>query len=275
VVGNLFGDKEFEKRFETRRKLMKNRFLIMTIALLIIVLALSACGGNAGEATNAEQNNGASAVENPSDDASSQTGSRPVNGEGFQGELPLSARLGFGTLMLEGTEYAVDPAQAAQLLPLWKAAKSLSDSETTAEAELEAVFNQIQDTMTSEQLSAIADMQFTGEEMAQRMEDLGISFGFGGSGFGNLTPEQQATAQAARESGEGFPGGGFFRDEFPGGGNLGGQGPGGQGFGGGNLTPEQQATLEARRAERGNVGARFALVFVDPLIELLEERAAE
>ena len=54
------------------------------------------------------------------------------------------------------------------------------------------------------------------------------------------------------------------------------QGPGGgQEFGGGNLSPEQQATFEARRAERGGVGARLALVFVDPLIELLEERAAE
>jgi hypothetical protein len=33
--------------------------------------------------------------------------------------------------------------------------------------------------------------------------------------------------------------------------------------------------MEARRAETGNAGARFALVFVDPLIELLEARAAE
>ncbi len=254
---------------------MKNRYLFMTITLLIILLALSACGGSAGGATNAEQNNGASAVENSSNDASSPTGSRSGVGEGFRGDLPLSARLGFGTLMLEGTEYAVDPAQAAELLPLWKAAKSLSSNETTAEAELEALFNQIQDTMTPEQLSAITDMQFTSEEMAQKMEDLGISFGFGGSRFGNLTPEQQATAQAARESGE-FPGGGFPGGGAPGGVIVGGQGPGGfQGFGGGNLSPEQQATMEARRAEVGNAGARFALFFVDPLIDLLEERAAE
>ena len=46
-------------------------------------------------------------------------------------------------------------------------------------------------------------------------------------------------------------------------------------FGGGSLTPEQQATFEARRAERGNFGARFALFFADPLIELLETRAGE
>jgi hypothetical protein len=254
---------------------MKNKLLLTTIASLIIVLALSACGSSAEESTSTEGNNESSPAESSSNDASSQSGFTSGIGEDFQDALPISAQLGFGTLLLEDSENAVDPAQASELLPLWKAARSLSESETVAEAELQAVFNQIEDTMTSEQISAIADLQLTGEEMAQLMEDLGLSFGFGGQGFGNLTPEQQATAQAARESGEGFPGGGFPGGSIPGGGNPGGQGPGGQGFGGGNLTPEQQATMEARRAERGNFGTRFALVFVDPLIELLEARAAE
>jgi hypothetical protein len=250
---------------------MSNKFLLTTIAALIIVLVLSACGGSAEVTSNAEVNNEPSTVESSSKDGSSQEDSRRGIGEDFQNALPISAQLGFGTLMLEDSEYAVNPTQAAELLPLWKAARSLSESETAAEAELVAVFNQIQDAMTAEQISFIADMQLTGEEMGQLMEELGLSFGFGGPGFGNLTPEQQETAQAARESGEGFPGGGR-----PGSGNPGGQGGGNsQGFGGGNLTPEQQATLEARRAERGSIGARFALGFVDPLVDLLEERAAE
>jgi len=253
---------------------MKNKLLLTTIASLIIVLALSACGGSAEVTTNTEGSNESSPVTSSNADGSSPSESRPGIGEDFQDALPISAQLGFGTLLLEDSEYAVDPAQAAELLPLWKAARSLNQSETVAEAELEAVFNQIQDTMTSEQISAIADLQLTGEEMAQLMEDLGLSFGFGGSGFGDLTPEQQATAQAARESGGGFPGGGFPGRGFPGGGNPGGQ-AGFPGAGGGQISPEQQATIEARRAERGNIGARFALVFVDSLIELLEERAAE
>ena len=253
---------------------MKNKLLLTTIASLIIVLALSACGSSAEVTTNAEENNESSPVESSSNDASSKAESSPGIGEDFQDALPISSQLGFGTLLLEDSEYAVYPSQAAELLPLWKAARSLNQSETVAEAELEAVFNQIQNTMTSEQISAIADLQLTGEEMAQLMEDLGLSFGFGRSGFGNLTPEQQATAQAARESGEGFPGGGVPGGGFPGSGNRGGQG-GLSGADGGQISPEQQATIEARRAERGNIGARFALVFVDPLIELLEERAAE
>ena len=251
---------------------MNKKLIITTIASLVMILVLSACGGSAEEVSSDEGNNDSSAVESSVEDSSSGADPGPGIGEDFQDALPISSQLGFGTFLLEESEYAVDPVQAAELLPLWKAARSLSESETAAEAELEAVFNQIEDTMTSEQIDFISEMKLTGEEMAQLMEDLGLEFGFEGRGFGDLTPEQQATAQAARESGEGFPGGGFL-----GGGNPGeGQGPGGgQGITGGNLTPEQQATAEARRAERGGIGARFALVFVDPLIELLEERAAE
>ena len=239
----------------------------MIFAALIIILVLSACGGSNEVASGDGESNDTPAVGGSGADSS--TGADPGReiGEDFRDAMPLSAQLGFGTILLEDSEYAVDSDQAAQLLPLWKAARSLSESETAAEAELEAVFNQIEDTMTAEQINAIANLQLTGEAMAQLMEDLGISFGFGGDRFGNLTPEQQATAQAARESGEGPPGG-----VFPGGGQ--GRG-GGQGIGGAELTPEQQATIEARRAERGGVGARFTLVFVDPLIELLEARAAE
>ena len=250
---------------------MNKKLIVTAIASLVIVMVLSACGGTTEDLSSDESNIESSAVESSGKDLSSGTNPGPGIGEDFQDALPISAQLGFGTLLLEESEYAVDPEQAAELLPLWKAARSLSDSETVAEAEMEAVFNQIEDTMTSEQIAFISDQRLTGDEMAQLMEDLGLEFGFGGPGFGNLTPEQQATAQAARESGEGLPGGGLF-----GGNPGGGQGRGGgQEFGPGNISPEMQATLEARRAERGGLGARFVLVFVDPLIELLEERAAE
>jgi hypothetical protein len=258
---------------------MKRKIVYITLAALILALVMSACGGSTEQANSDGIENVSSTLENqvnsdvsengPSisesigDDSTSGSGI----GEGFQDAMPVSAQLGFGTLLLEDSTYAVDPTQAAALLPLWKAARSLSESETAAQEELDAIFSQIEDTMTPEQINTIAAMQLTGEEMAQLMEDLGIEFGPGRGGFGDLTPEQQETAQAARESGEGLPGGGI-----PGSGQ--GRG-GGEGFGGGNLTPEQQATMEARRAERSGVGARFALVFVEPLIELLEERASE
>lgn len=254
---------------------MNKKLMLTTIASLILILVLSACGGSTDEVSSDVGNNESSSVESSSNDAPSEVDTGSGIGEDFRDAMTISAQLGFGTLLLEDSEYAVDAEQAEQLLLLWKAARSLSESETVAEAELEAVFNQIEDTMTSEQISAISEMQLTGEEMTQLMEDFDLSFGFGGAGFENLTPEQQATAQAARESGESIPGSGLAGGGLPGGGRGQGQGQGGQGIEFGNLTPEQQATAEARRAERGGIGARFALVFVDPLIELLEERAAE
>ena len=254
---------------------MKNKIILAMIASIIIMLVLSACGGGPEVVPESGPENTSSEVSAPSTGSDSGVNVEEILGEDFRDAMPISAQLGFGTLLLEESEYAIDSQQAEQLLPLWKAARSLSDSETVAQEELEAVFNQIEDTMTPEQLSAINEMQLTGEEMAQLMEDLGIEFGLGGGAFENMTSEMQATAQAIRESGEGPPGGGFPGGGFLGG-NPGGQGPGGgPGFGSGNLTPEQQTTLEARRAERGGLGSRFALVFVDPLIELLEERAAE
>lgn len=257
---------------------MKNKILLLMGALLIFSLLLTACGGSAGQTNSEQTTNQSSTAGSSGNDKPSQSTSRPGIGENFQDAMPISAQLGFGTLLLEDTEYAVTPAQAAELLPLWKAARSLSDSDTVADTEMEALFNQIEETMTPEQLSAISEMQMTGEEMGQMMEDLGISFG--GGRFGDLSPEMQATAEAARESGEGFPGGGFIVGGGPGGGMPGGgfvegQGPGGPGFRSENLSPEQQATMEALREERGNPGLRFALVFIDPLIDMLEERAAE
>ena len=248
-------------------KKVNKKLIISTIISLILILVLSACGGS----TEIEDNKESSAAESSGEDSSSSAVPGPGIGEDFQDALPISSQLGFGTLLLEDSKYAVKSAQAAELLPLWKAARSLSESETVAQAELEAVFNQIEDTMTSEQINFISDLRLTGEEMTRLMEDLGLEFGFGGPGLGSLTPEQQATAQAARENGEGFPRGDLFGGN-PGGGR--GQGVG-QGIDGGNLTPEQQATLEARRAERGGFGARLSFIFVDPLIELLEVRAAE
>lgn len=251
---------------------MNKKIILTTIATFIIVLALSACGGSSEETGSDESINESSIVESLGEESSSNENPGPVIGEDFQDALPISSQLGFGTFLLEGSKYAVDPEQATELLPLWKAARSLSESETVAEAELEAVFNQIEDTMTSEQIAYISNLRLTGEEMAQMMEDLGLEIGFPGRGLENMTPEQQATAQAARESGGGIPGGGTF-----GGNPGGGQRPaGGQGRGGAeSITPEMQATLEARRAERGGFGARLSLIFVDPLIDLLVERAAE
>ena len=162
------------------------------LTLLIFALLLTACGGSASEANPAQRGD-------------------------VQGEFSLSRELTMliSTVKLDETEYSIDSTQAMELLPLWKAFKSLSESDTAASVEVEALVNQIEETMTGGQMEAITAMQLSIEDVAAVQEQLGIE-----GGFGDMTPEMQATVQAARQSGERGPGSG------PGGGVPGG-GPGG------------------------------------------------
>ena len=180
-------------------------------------------------------------------------------------QMPPVFQLTLGTLKLEDTDYAIDAEQAQELLPLWKAARSLSESETTAAEEIEAVIKQINNTMTEEQLDEINAMQLSFEAMRSIAQEFGFEFGPGGGRFENLTPEQQATIEAARESGQ-FPGPGGLGLGFPGGGP--GGGPDG-GFGAG-LSPEARQTAIAERG--GARGATFGLnpFLIEAIIEFLE-----
>ena len=207
-----------------------------TIVLaLILTLLLAACGGSVETDTTAE------------------------NVEQFDPnsfELPLSSTLAIGTLKLEETDQAIAPDQAADLLPLWQVLNSLTTSDTAAPEEIEAILEQIQETMTDDQMTAIEAMELTREDIFNTMQELGIKFG---SGEGR--PEDSGTGQG--------PGGGGF----PGGGPPGGGPGGGGGFGGGEISPEQMATAQARRAEGGGgFGSRMMAPFIPAVIELLEAK---
>jgi len=177
--------------------------------------------------------------------------------------MPLQSKLLFGSFMLEDTDLAITSEQAGELLPLWQLTKTLVESDTAAQAEIDAVMDSIQDAMTDEQMSYIEELQFGPEQFRQIMEDYDIGFGFrGGEGEEGEIPSG------------GFPGGfGGMPGQVPGGGQGGGPG-GGSGFGGGfqNLSPEQQATAQALREERGGGGRGFFgnPALMEALIDLLE-----
>lgn len=205
----------------------------------MMVLVLTACGGGSEETP----------VE--------VVGTEVVLNDRPEFEMPVQTQLMLGTFMLEGTDLEVTAEQAPELITLWKALQALSTSDTSAEAEIEAVVNQIQDAMTSEQLAAIQEMDLTQESLRIMMEELDLQQGEGLTGAdGEGRPEGFPDG--------GFPGGG------PGGGQGQGMGPGGQGLGE-NLTPEQLATMEALREERGGgLRNRANLFLIEPLIDLLE-----
>ena len=255
---------------------MKKTTIILVSLILILVLA--ACGETVNETGVTTEGVDTSTSDTPgitTEDAESSTSDTQAGASedaaggtsdieaslnsDYENALSVPMQLVMGTFMLEDTELTVDSDQAAQLLPLWKAARSLGSSDTAAAEEVGAVYNQIQETMTPEQIAAIAAMQIGREDMFGVVQKLGLSFGGGG---GDFTPEMQATAQAARASGQGFPGGFGGR---PGGGG----GPGG-GAGGAGLSPEGQATAIAERGGTRGAGSGVNPAYLEAVILLLE-----
>jgi len=191
-----------------------------------------------------------------------------------QGTINTETKLLIGTLNLEGTGQAVTKEQAAQLLPLWKAVKSLTASQTSSQEEIDALYTQIEGTLSAEQNKAIDDMQISFQSMGEVMQKLGITPEAGNFGArGTQSPEQQATREARIAQG-----GGNF--QFGGGGRDGG--PGGQGFvpgGGQDFVPgggqTGQTNGQAATAIAGRIagGGRSNPALLDALINLLTERA--
>jgi hypothetical protein len=207
---------------------------------LLLTLLLAACGAKTDAANNT--------------DAGFQSDSNAR-------ELPLSTKLALGTLKLEETELAVASEQAADLLPLWQVLNTLSASDSAAPDEIAAVTQQIQESMTAEQLTAIDKMGLTSEDSFAIMQELG------------LVDVPQVNASGTPQAGGGFGGGQGFGEGFPGGDPGGGGGPGG-GLGGQEVSPEQMATAQARRAENGGgMNTRVLTPLVQAVIDLLESKA--
>jgi hypothetical protein len=99
----------------------------------------------------------------------------------MQTATALPTQLALGTLSLEESSQALTPAQAAELLPLWKAVNSLSTSENVTTVEMNAVYQQIQEAMTAEQLEAIQSIDLNSQGVAVMAERYGVSLYEGGS----------------------------------------------------------------------------------------------
>jgi len=177
--------------------------------------------------------------------------------------LPLSEKLAIGTLKLEGTGSAITAKQASDLLPLWQVYSSLITSDTAAQEEKDALAEQIQETMTSDQIKAIDGMNLTQRDVFASMQELGITTSEANT---NGTPQPGGNFSG----GGGFPGGGF-----PGGGPSGGGGLGGFGGNGTQLNPNQIATAQAgRTANGGDINNnRLLTPLVGAVIKLLESKS--
>jgi len=210
----------------------------IVLSSLMLVLLLAACGSSAEV------------------DSSAPTEEARLNDE-YADALLVPAQLALGSLNLEGTQLTIDAAQAAGLLPLWQVYQSMSGSETAATAELTAMLNQLQDTMTAEQIAAIAAMKLTAEDATAWMEKTGQEIGVGGKWGGDEPP-----AGGGERTG-GAPGGG------PGG--------GAPGIGAGQPSDDTRAT---RTAELGGSEDDLRVAFlnralVGALIQSLQSKTGE
>lgn len=218
--------------------------------LLIITWLLTAC--SAGNATALANNNSSGEARTP----------QPFD----PATLPLESKLAIGILKLEGSDLAITREQAANLLPLWKAVKTLTGSDTTTQDEINALYQQIEETLTPEQLHEIQTMTWTSQELQTLMQNLGIdTSNFAGpQGANSLTQEERATRIAQFRS----QGSGNFRNGEPGfqpppgGGEAGFIPPSGNGA---QQTPDPTRIANRRRLSMNQL-------FIDPLIKLLEQK---
>jgi hypothetical protein len=192
--------------------------------------------------------------------------------------------------MLEGSANAITKEQAATLLPLGKAVKSLGSSDTATAQEISALYTQIQESMTTEQTAAIQAMDMSQENMAALMDKLGIQMPGPVGDAANLTADERATRVAefqqragsneTRGQGGGPGGQGGFSGGGPGGGDGGGFITNGQPPSGGDA-PRFDSQIEGGQfpGAQGTPmpgatgGVRMNNLFVDPVINLLKERA--
>jgi hypothetical protein len=89
-------------------------------------------------------------------------------------ELPIATQLAVGTLKLEESGQDVTAEQAEELVLYWQVYKELSQSETAAQAEIDGVVAQIQETMTDVQMQAITDMALTQQDVIAAMQGMTV-----------------------------------------------------------------------------------------------------
>ncbi len=171
--------------------------------------------------------------------------------------------LAIGIFKLDGTANDVTSEQAKQLVVLWKAYNQVKNSDTSSPEEKDALVKQIESTLTTEQYTAIQNLELTAQDATKLMREKGIS---------SKAEQRSNSSNSASSSGRGSggPAGGFPGGGMPGGGPMDGGGmPGGNTL----VTPEAGQAGE-RPAMGGFVTENMTQAIIEALIKMLEAKAA-
>ena len=219
----------------------KNLFLLSAI---ILIFSLTAC----------------SAIQLPW--ASATTSSSQTSSLANFASQPVKNKLAVGMLQLEGSDLAITQAQAKELLPLWKAVKSLSKDSNTTSDEMAALYVQIEGVLTANQVQAIEKLDLSTGDLTALVQKYEAQTTVSSS---TSTTTTSQTSQSAQQGG---PGGGP-------GGDIQGialQDPGLGGIVGGAATTTK--TSSSGSTSTSTSQASLNLTLADPVIALLNIRLA-
>ena len=177
--------------------------------------------------------------------------------------LFTETQLVLGTLRLEGTEQAVTADQADELLVMWQVYQDLRSNDTAAKEEIDGLVEQIQETMTTEQMKSISAMSLTQQDMFALMQEKGIG----------VEQVGQSSSSSSTQSGGGLapPDGGMPGGPPDSSGLAGGAPPDGISSTGPSASTSQTRDTGAGSGVGSSAGVPTALV--DALIQYLEQIA--
>jgi hypothetical protein len=175
-------------------------------------------------------------------------------------DLSVETQLAVGTLKLAGTDQDISSEQAQNLVVYWETYQQLSQSDTAAQEEVDALVAQIQETMTSDQMQAITDMNITQQDVFASMQ--------GVTAASSNSSNNTVSVPSGSSSGGGMPAGGPPAD--------GGGAPPDGGMGGdmGGAAPASSGSQTTASVASSTVTANVPSVLVQAVIEAMQQKIA-
>jgi hypothetical protein len=179
---------------------------------------------------------------------------------------PVKNKLAVGMLQLEGSDLAITSAQAKELLPLWKAVKSLSKDSNTTSDEMTALYVQIEGVLTANQVQAIEKLDLSTADLTALVQKYEAQTSVSSS---SATTTTSQSAQSAQGGPGGGPGGDIQGIVLQDPGVLGG-------IVGGDTSATQSSTSKTSTTGTSSTlnQANLNLLLADPVISLLNSRLA-
>jgi len=178
-------------------------------------------------------------------------------------ELPIETQLAVGTLKLTGTDQDITADQAKELVVYWEVYKDLSQSETAAQAEIDGLTAQIQETMTDDQIQAITAMNITQQDVFTSVQGVTVA--------SNSSSDSTVSLPSGSASGGGMPAGGPPAD-------IGGAPPDGGGIpsemDGAAPVSSNTQSQSAQAGSGSTVIAEVPAALVEAVIQALQQKFA-